>query len=67
MKDTGLLLAAHHVGGGAHDGPEVHGGEGGVAQHAARAVVLGPPLQYSSTDMESTNEVADHLNRLSVH
>jgi hypothetical protein len=25
-------------------GSKVHGGEGGVAQHAARAVVLGPTL-----------------------
>jgi hypothetical protein len=30
--------------GAAHDGSKVHGGEGGVAQHAARAVVLGPTL-----------------------
>ncbi len=48
MEDAGLLLAAHHVGGGAHDSPEVHGREGGVAQYAARAVVLGPTLHNSN-------------------
>jgi hypothetical protein len=48
MEDAGLLLAAHHVRGGAHDGPEVHGREGGVAQHATRAVVLGPTLHNSN-------------------
>ena len=44
VKDTGVALGPDHVGGGAHDGAEVHGGERRVAQHAARAVVLGPAL-----------------------
>ena len=45
MKDAGLLLDPDHVGGGAHDRTKVHRGERGVAQHRARAVVLGSTLQ----------------------
>ena len=41
MKDAGLPLLPHGVGGGAEEGPVVHGVLGGVAQAALSTLALG--------------------------
>ena len=61
VEDAGVDLDPHDVGGRAHDGPEVHGGEGGVAQHAAGPVVHAPAHGNLGREGQGGNSKRRHI------
>ena len=74
MEDAGLPLLPHGVGGGAEEGPVVHGVLGGVAQAAlstfALGSLVGDPEHYTVSGQHQRGTVICHLvtpSPLQVH